>query len=145
MDFRVFSTQLLQNKLRMEVAFLNLSDEIAMLEEAKTSVATGNCNGAPVTGSGGNRYEERLVKLIDLCDELRARRKNIETNLECIKRGFTALSDYEKDLLNSFYVYGGRGVAEKVMSRYHKERSSVYRDKDKALANFTQALYGIGA
>lgn len=145
MDFRVFSTQLLENKRRMEVAILNLTDEIAMLEEAKTSVATGNCSGAPVTGSGCNRYEERLVKLIDLCDELRARKKNIETNLECIKRGFTALNDYETDLLNSFYVYGGKGVAEKLMSRYHKERSTVYRDKDKALANFTQALYGIGA
>ncbi len=145
MDFRVFSTQLLENKRRMEVAFVNLTDEIAMLEEAKTSVATGNCNGAPITGSGANRYEERLVKLIDLCDELRARKKNIETNLECINRGFTPLSDYEKDLLNCFYVYGGKGVADKMMSRYHKERSTIYRDKDKALAHFTQALYGIGA
>lgn len=142
MDFRVFSTQLLENKRRMEVALINLGDEIAMLEEAKTSVATGNCNGAPVTGSGANRYEERLVKLIDLCDELRVRKKNIETNLECIKRGFGALNDYEKDLLNCFYVFGGKGVADKMMSRYHKERSSVYRDKDKALAHFTQALYG---
>ena len=142
MDFRVFSTQLLENKRRMEVAFVNLSDEIIMLEEAKTSVATGNCNGAPVSGSGCNRYEERLVKLIDLCDELRARKKNIETNLECINRGLSALNEYEKDLLNSFYVFGGKGVADKLMSRYHKERSTVYRDKDKALKHFTETLYG---
>lgn len=143
MDYRVFSTQLLENKRRMEVALLNLTDEIAMLEEAKTSVNTGNCSGAPVTGSGCNRYEERLVKLIDLCDELKARRRNIQTNLECINRGLTPLSDYEKDLLNCFYVYGGRGVADKMMSRYHKERSTIYRDKDKALTRFTEALYGI--
>ncbi|MBQ3195517.1 MAG: hypothetical protein IJB65_03520 [Clostridia bacterium] len=145
MDFRIFSTQLLENKRRMEVALLNITDELAMLEEAKTSVATGCCNSAPTTGGGGNRYEERLVKLIDLCDELRARKKNIELNLACIKRAFTALNDYEQDLLNSFYVYGGKGVAERVMSRYHKERSTVYRDKDKALAIFTQALYGVSA
>lgn len=142
MDYRVFSTQLLESKRRMEAAYLNLTDEIAMLEEAKSSVATGCCNGAPITGSGANRYEERLVKLIDLCDDLKLRRKNIETNLECIERGFTPLTDYEKDLLNCFYVYGGKGVADKMMSRYHKERSTIYRDKDKALNHFTQALYG---
>lgn len=143
MDYRVFSAQLLESKRRMEAAYLNLTDEIAMLEDAKTSVATGCCNGAPVTGSGANRYEERLVKLIDLCDDLRLRRKNIETNLECIERGFKLLSEYEKDLLNGFYVYGGRGVADRMMSRYHKERSTIYRDKDRALNRFTQALYGI--
>lgn len=143
MDYRVFSAQLLESKRRMEAAVLNLTDEIALLEEAKTSVSTGCCNGAPLSGGGANRYEDRLVKLITLCDELKLRRKNIETNLQCIDRGFEPLTTYERDLLNCFYVYGGKGVADRMMSRYHKERSSIYRDKDKALSHFTEALYGI--
>lgn len=142
MDFSVFSAQLLASKCRMEAAVANLTDEIALLEEAKVSVKTCACNGAPITGSGGNRYEDRLVKLICLCDELRARRKNLQTNLECIRRGLAPLTEYEQDLLNGFYIHGGKGAAERMMSRHHKERSTIYRDKEKALAHFTQALYG---
>lgn len=142
MDFKIFSTQLLQNKTRMEAAILNISDEIALLEESKLSVKTGALSSAPISGTGANRYEDRLVKLICLCDELKQRRKNIEINLACIERGMKPLSEYERDLLNGFYVYGGKNAAEKMMSRHHKERSTIYRDKDKALAHFTQALYG---
>lgn len=142
MDYRVFSTQLLQNKRRMEVALLNLTDELTMLEEAKVSVATANPSPAPVSGSGASRYEDRLVKLIDLCDDLRARRKTIETNLGCIERGLEPLNPYEKDLLQTFYIIGGKGVADRMMSKYHKERSTIYRDKDRALRHFTEALYG---
>ena len=52
------------------------------------------------------------------------------------------MSEYERDLLYGFYIDGGKGAAERMMSRYHKERSTVYRDKDKALNHFTEALYG---
>lgn len=142
MDFRVFSTQLLENKRRMEAAILNITDEIALLEESKVSVKTSAPGGAPISGTGANRYEDRLIKLICLCDELKQRRRNIEINLACIERGMQPLSDYERDLLNGFYVFGGKNAAERMMSKHHKERSSIYRDKDKALTHFTQALYG---
>lgn len=142
MNYEAFSAQLLTNKRRMEAAVLNLTDEIAMLEEAKVSVKTSACNGSPITGTGGNRFEDRLIKLICLCDELKARRKNLIINLSCIKRGLEPLSDYERELLYGFYVEGGKSAAERMMSRHHKERSTIYRDKEKALTHFTQALYG---
>lgn len=142
MNYEGFSAQLLTNKRRMEAAVMNLTDEIAMLEEAKVSVKTSACNGAPISGTGGNRYEDRLIKLICLCDELKERRKNLKTNLACIKRGLEPLSDYERELLHGFYIEGGKSTAERMMSRFHKERSTIYRDKDKALTHFTQALYG---
>lgn len=142
MDFRFFSTQLLKNKRRMEAALVNLGDELALLEESKVSAKVSAPGGAPISGTGANRYEDRLVKLICLCDELKLRLRNIETNLACIERGLQPLSEYEKDLLNLFYIFGGRSAADKAMSKHHKERSTVYRDKDKALEHFTQALYG---
>ena len=142
MDFKSFSIQLLKNKRRMEAAVLNLIDEIALLEESKVSVKTSAAGGAPISGSGANRYEDRLVKLICLCDELKQRRRNLEINLACIERGLKPLSDYERDLLCGFYIFAEKNAAENMMSRHHKERSSIYRDKEKALAHFTQALYG---
>ncbi len=142
MNYEALCAQLLKSKRRMETAVLNLKDEIDMLEEAKVSVKTSACSGAPITGTGGNRFEDRLVKLIVLCDELRQRRNYIITRLDCVKRALESLTDYERDLLYGFYVDGGKGAAERMMSRYHKERSSVYRDKDKALCHFTEAVYG---
>ena len=142
MNYEAFSAQLLCNKRRMEAAVQNLQDEIFMLEEAKVSVKTSAVSYAPITGSGGNRYEDRLVKLICLCDELKLRQKNLLTNLACIERGLEPLSDYERALLYGFYIEGGKSAAERMMSRFHKERSTIYRDKEKALAHFTQALYG---
>lgn len=142
MDFRVFSTQLLENKRRMEAAALNITDELELLEQSKVSAKTSAPGGSPISGTGANRYEDRLIKLICLCDELRDRRKNIEMNLACIERGMQPLTEYERDLLNGFYVFGGRNAADRMMSKHHKERSTIYRDKDKALAHFTQALYG---
>ncbi len=141
MDYKILAKQLLKSKRQLEAARQNLADEIYMLEEAKTAVHS--ClNSASPTGGGGNRFEDRLVKLICLCDDLRARQRNVELNLECIKRGLAELGESEKDLLNIFYIEGGRYAADAAMSRLHKERSSVYRDLDKALGKFTSALYG---
>ncbi len=142
MDLRDLSTQLLKNKRHMEAALENIKDELTLLEESKVSVKVSAPGGAPISGTGANRYEDRLVKLISICDVLRSRRKNIETNLACIERGLETLHDYERDLLNAFYVFGGKYAAERMMSKHHKERSTVYRDKDRALKHFTQALYG---
>lgn len=144
MNFKEVSAQLLKNKKRMEAAVVNLKDEIDMLEEAKVSVKTSACSGAPITGTGGNRFEDRLIKLIYLCDELKKRKRVIQARLYCLDRGMDPLTEYERDLLYGFYVEGGKGAAERMMSRYHKERSTVYRDKDKALEHFAETLYGTG-
>jgi len=144
MNFREVSAQLLKSKKRMETAVKNLKDEIAMLEEAKVSVKTSACSGAPITGTGGNRFEDRLIKLIYLCDELRQRKRIMQARLYCLDRGMDPLTEFERDLLYGFYVDGGKGAADRMMSRYHKERSTIYRDKDKALEHFAEALYGTG-
>ena len=142
MDYVTMAEQLLRGKRRMEAAVENLREEILLLEDAKYSVKTSAVGGAPITGTGGNRYEDRLIKLISLCDELRHRRRNLVTNLGCIKRGLQPLTEYQQEVLTAFYIEGGRHAAERLMSKYHKERSSIYRDKEKAIKSFTQAVYG---
>lgn len=142
MDYVIMAEQLLRGKRRMEAAVENLKEEIMLLEDAKYSVKTAAIGGAPITGSGSNRYEDRLIKLISLCDDLRHRRRNMVINLGCIRRGMEALSPYQQDVLTAFYVEGGKHAAERLMSKHHKERSTVYRDKEKAIKSFTQAVYG---
>ncbi len=140
MDYRIFSKQLLRSKRQTEVACRNLEDEIYMLEESKTSM--GNAHQSAPTRGGGTKFEDRLVKLICICDDLRGRKKNMETNLRCIERGMSALSPMERELLDIFYINGERNSAEIAVERFHKERSTIYRELDKALTKFTEALYG---
>lgn len=141
MDYKVFSKQLLKSKRKMEAARANLADEIFMLEEAKSSI--GVCGGrvSPTCG-GGSRFEDRLVKLICICDDLALKKRNIEMNLKCIERGLAAVSEEDRRLLEIFYISGERYAAEIAMQELCKERSTVYRELDRALANFTSALYG---
>ncbi len=141
MDFKVFAKQLLRSKRQMEAARQNLEDEIFMLEEAKSSIGSGG-GGAMPQSDGTNRFEDKLIKLICICDDLSARKRNIEINLKCIERGMEPLSDNEKEILHIFFIDGGKAAADVAMERFHKERSSVYRDMEKALDKFTHALYG---
>ncbi len=142
MDYKIFAKQLLKKKRQLEAARSNLADEIYMMEEAKTAI--NSCvSGAVSAGGGGvNRFEDRLVKLICICDDLRLRKKNVELNLACIERGMEGLDETERELLEIFYIDGGRYAADTAMCRLHKERASVYRELDTALTKFTRALYG---
>ena len=149
-DYTEMAIQLLKDAPRLRVARLNLDEEILILEEAKTSPG-GFCSGTPVSSGGSNRYEQKLVNLIQLCDDLRLRRKQMQTDLNRIERGMSVLCEYEKDLLEAFYCEGkinrARGAAyesaaERMMCKHAKERSTIYRDKQSALEKFTQALYG---
>ncbi len=140
-DYKAFAKQLLRSKKRMEVAKQNLTDELLMLNEAKTAVSTVPGQSIPLTG-GGSRFEERLVKLISVCDDLELRRRNIEMNLQCIERGMASLNETERSLQETYYIKGERYAADTAMEVFHKERSTVYREADRALARFTETLYG---
>ena len=77
---------------------------LEMLENEKYSVSSATISPAPVSGTGGNRYENKLVNLIVLIDDARFRRKIVERELKMIEMGFSVLDDYKRDLLEMHYV-----------------------------------------
>ena len=98
---------------------------------------------APVSGTGGNRYENKLVNLIVLIDDARFRRKIVERELKMIEMGFSVLDDYKRDLLEMHYVNSIPSPTGAAMEKYYKERSQIFEDKKKALEAFTRAVYGV--
>lgn len=139
MDYRNYAIDLLKRKTQLEAAYESLGYELEMLENEKYSVSSATISPAPVSGTGGNRYENKLVNLIVLIDDARFRRKIVERELKMIEMGFSVLDDYKRDLLEMHYVNSIPSPTVAAMEKYYKERSQIFEDKKKALEAFTRA------
>ncbi len=142
MDYREIAKQLLSKKVELKNAYVTLGDELTMLENEKYSVKSCTTDSAVAKG-GGSKYEEYMTNLIFLSDNTEFRRKVVKRELDMIESGMAALSDYEKDLLEVFYVKKEKNAPEVIYDRWYKERSQVYADRNAALIKFTRAVYGV--
>lgn len=74
--------------------------------------------------------------------ESRTRFLKAEEALTVIRCAYGALSPYQRDLLDTFFAGDEKYCADRLCERYYKERSTLYRDRKKALAAFTLAAFG---
>ena len=89
--------------------------------------------------------EDRLISGLDKMNELAARRQQAQAYMDWFQPAWDALSEEERYVLSQFYQREeGRqtdGLYE-ICDRFHIERSSAYKKKDRALAHLTVLLYG---
>ena len=141
MDYREYAKDLLARKNNLVSAYGAIKSELDFLEQerldCKTTIA--NCSGSEDSGN----YEERLINILADIDDCRFRRNVVERELLKIEKGMNGLSDYEKDIINAFFVERSHGAADDLMERWYKERSSLYRDRNRALESFTRSVYGV--
>ena len=88
--------------------------------------------------SGGS--EKTVIDMIDAKDRLVARTHKAVKEIKRTEAALRTLTQYQTDLLTAFYISGAHSCAESLAERYNVERSTIYRDKDKALARFESAL-----
>jgi len=143
MDYRDFAKDLLKRKNQLSSAHESLKEEIEELEREKYSCKTASLNSIPVSGSGTSKYEDRLITIIALLDDCRFRLRVVERELKMIEQGFSGLDEYQAQLLEGFFIHSTKGAADSLMSRFYKERSCLYADRNKALETFTRSVYGI--
>ena len=74
--------------------------------------------------------------------ESRTRLAKAEEALTVIRCAYGVLSPYQQDLLDTFFSDDEKYCADRLCERYYKERSTLYRDRKKALAAFTLAAFG---
>ena len=142
MDYTVYAKDLLRRKMMLENAYMAVKEEIVALENEKTACRCLS-DSVPITGSGTNKYEEKLVTIISKLEDARYRRASIERELRLIGRGYKVLDEYEKGLLDGFFVHCEKCAAESLMSKFFKERSTIYEDRTRALEKFTRSVYGL--
>lgn len=75
-------------------------------------------------------------------EECRRRLAKAEEELTLIRCAYAVLTDYQRDLLDTFFVENGKYCADRLCEKYYKERSALYRDRRKALHDFALAAFG---
>lgn len=141
MDYTVFAKDLLKRKLVLETAYKAMGEELCELETEKTSTAAHK--EVNISSKGTNKSEDRLINLIYRIDDVKFRRGVVERDLKLIDRGMSALNEYEKEIINGFFVTETKYAADKLMEKFYKERTMIYNDRSKALEKFTRAIYGM--
>lgn len=142
MDYREIAKELLGKEIELRNAYSSLGDELTMLENEKFSVNHHTCDTATTKG-GGSKYEEYITNLIFMTDNTALRRRVVKRELDMIETGMSVLDDYEKDLLDVFFVRKAKKAPEILSVKWFKERSQIYADRNLALNKFTRAVYGV--
>ena len=125
----------------MCLAAENIPLEIRRLEEEATSIRSARTDGNYIH-AGTDRREENLLNNIVHRQELCWQLNQISAWLLCMNNAFGALTEEEKLVLHRFYMSPEKGSVEKLCRELSIESSSAYRKRDKALRQFTVALYG---
>jgi len=119
MDYRDFAKDLLKRKNQLTVARKSIKQQIEELEREKYSCKTASLNAKPVTSSGTNKYEDRLITVIALLDDCRFRSKVVERELKMIESGFSDLDDYQVQLLEGFFIHNTKGRQKQGFGKVH--------------------------
>ncbi len=138
MDYREYSKDLLSRKKHLASAYASLNAEIEMLEREKTA-----CKVAASNNGDERLYEERLIGILADLEDCRFRRSVVERELIKIEKGMNVLSDYYRDVLERLFVERESDAVEYLMTKWYKERATVYRDRTRALEDFTRSVYGV--
>lgn len=142
MDYREHSKDLLARKNSLINAFSAIKHELLMLEQEKDVCKALAANNGGDDGINAV-YNERLINILADLDDCRFRKSIVERELTKIEKGMNRLDDYQRDLLEGFYVENACGAAEELMGKWFKERATLYRDKNRALDIFTRSVYGV--
>ena len=142
MDYREFAKDLLARKNNLVAAYGAIRDELNLLESEKTA-CKALMNESEALGKDKTLYEDRFINTLANLDDCRFRLNVVERELKKIEKGMNCLGDYERALLDTFYVDSPDYAADELMERYYKERSSLYRDKNRALDSFTRSIFGV--
>ncbi len=119
-----------------------LREQIRLLDAELNACHTASSDEAGAKDKDGGTAEKRVLRLNGRKQAFCHRLRMMEGELEQIRRAYSMLSPYQRDLLDTFFVSGQKNCAERLARRYYKERSSLYRDRKKAIDAFALALFG---
>ena len=91
---------------------------------------------------GGGRREDALINNIAQRQELEWSLNRVKQWLSVTDRGLAVLDPEERLVLERMYLTPERGAVDRLCGELGLEQASVYRKRDRALRQFTVALYG---
>lgn len=123
--------------------FLENVDNQLMCLENDFAALKGCATDSEVVKGGTGRSEDRMLNNIVKRDKLKQNKRLAAEFVEQIEKVLDMLSKQQQEILTEFFVDRSKGHIERLMDKYHIERSQVYRLKDESLHNFTILMYGV--
>ena len=118
-----------------------IPEEIAGLEAAATRMRRSRTDRVHINGSE-LQAEDVLLSNIVKREELGWSLEQARRWVDLVDAGLSVLNTEERQILDRFYVSGGKGAADDLASELALDVKTIYRRKDAALRRFTIALCG---
>jgi len=141
MDMRELAKDRLRQYAPKAAAKENLSDEIRELEYRRKSLG-GGIQEVPGGKKDPGGRENMLLSCIQRQNALKEELYLTGRWLSRMDRALGALTESEREILDSLYIYPEKGAAEQLASQLQVDLKTVYYRSSVALRKFTTALWG---
>lgn len=144
LDKRTAAIDALKDYSCMEYIIQNHADEVEDVRNQMTALPSGIPTGIPGQ-KNPHAVETRLASSLDEIDVLKERYRRALEYMEWFRPAWDALTDDECFVLSEFYLNDDSKQIDAVgniCDRFHIERSSAYKKKNRALEHLTTLLYG---
>ena len=136
MDWRICAEDDLRRYKQMKIGILNSKDRLRLISESVRSPKVS-------FSKHGRRVDSDLVNAMVEKERLTNNINSAERLLAIIDRGLDSLTDEERRLLEKFYMSNSPSKMRHLSEEFGYDPRTLYRMRDRALANFTIAMYGI--
>lgn len=145
LDKRNAAINALKDFESMNYIIENTQSEIVSTQEDMTSLGSAAISDMPKGPHNPCAGENKIVKAMDTISLLNERYQRALEYMAWFRPAWLALSEDEQFVLSRFYMDDESRQADSVCDicdRFHIERTSAYKKKDRALARLTLLLYG---
>lgn len=145
LDKRNAAINALKDFESMNYIIENTQSEIVSIQEDMTSLGSAAISDMPKGPHNPCAGENKIVKAMDTISLLNERYQRALEYMAWFRPAWLALSEDEQFVLSRFYMDDESRQADSVYDicdRFHIERTSAYKKKDRALARLTLLLYG---
>lgn len=141
MDWKYEAIEKLKLYEARKAALENIPAEIRRLELDYAGIRSATSDATPVQG-GGSRREDQMLSNIVKRQELAWQLESVRAWVAITDRALGCLNTEERLILDRLYIHRQKGYIDRLMQETGVEKSQIYRRREKALRNFTIALYG---
>lgn len=144
LDKKAAAVDALKDYASMEYIIANHADDVDEIRERLTSLPSSAPTGMP-RNKNPHAGEAWLAASLDEIDVLKERYRRALEYMEWFKPAWDALGEDEQFVLSEFYLSDdGKQIdaVGNICDRFHIERSSAYKKKNRALDRLTILLYG---
>ncbi len=143
LDKRSAAVEALKDHSSMKFIISQTGDEIKNTYDKMSGVGSPRFDGMPHSNNP-QAGEERILKGIEEIDVLKERYRQAAEYMEWFKPAWEELTEDEQYVLETFYDDEDyqSGAVYDICDRYHIERTSAYKKKNRALAKLAVLLFG---